>query len=95
MTENNQETDFKKCACSVSTETPCYVHGSTCGRAFVFIFKKGDEYRCLNMRDSGLDKNLLDHGWKHIATIGSDIWMESFLNESSEGRIEQIANLDT
>lgn len=60
---------------------------------FVFIYVQNDKYKCLSTHDEALSKKLLEEGWKHIATVNPEIWIEHFLNSSEEDRVEAIKDI--
>ena len=60
--------------------------------AVVFIYKKENKYRCLNLWNA-LNSNLTED-WKLISTIDADTWLEILLNNSERNRTIQILDLE-
>ena len=61
---------------------------------FVFVYFKKGKFRCLNLEQAkNQEKELIENGWKHTATLNPEIWMEYFLNSKKEEQEEEIIML--
>jgi hypothetical protein len=52
----------------------------------IFIYKKDNSYRVLNLDRSLQEAALEADGWKHVLTISASVWLEILFNMPSEDR---------
>ena len=62
--------------------------------SFVFIYKKGKDFKVLDIDSSKLEaKNLLKLGWEHICTMNSSVWINHILNCEEKYLLKEIKDV--
>lgn len=59
----------------------------------VFVYKKDDNFKVINLDTPVGDRELKRDGWKHIETLSASVWLENLLNVTPEDRELAIDNL--
>ncbi len=60
----------------------------------VFIYKKGNSYKVLNLNMATRGGNeLKKDGWEHLETLSPSVWLSTYLNVTKEDRFDMLADI--